>query len=614
MKLSRCLVFLVVVAMFAVFMPVAPVFAGEGPPVPDEVWVSPDYDDTTEDWGLTHFDCIQEAIDAVKTGGTVNVGSGNYTIDATIVVGKKVTIIGPDDHSAILTGESASITQVIGIASHGVSIENLVVTLDASVDTPTDEMDRALIVIANPAVEVRVVMAYEDVELVNNKIYGPYSSDTEMGEMWTRGIVVNDGFSPHVVIEGNTIYNVRNGIVVRTGNSAHFKCNTIFNTKGGIMNYTNNDDDAANRVMEDNNWLSTDSLLPNHNEWDIVWNSGGGYAPTEGYEPVIALSEANNGAYVLDRRALSQDGLVGNRSHAFVDPESPYDAPHAARGNFNEPFSTLALGIEAVAEGGTVILVEGTYVEEALDPAMNLTGKTLTYSMAGQMTLLLPADILPTEAVVVTIERVTDETPPSGFRFLTDIYRFTIVGEDELPASFSGNMTMIFYFDPDEVDDPALLDVYWYDPDAEEWVALSGVVDMDVGTVTVEVDHWSDFALMETETYTVTFEEATGLEPTVEIALEADGERIAVVDGEVVLENGEYYFFAQLEGYEDYEGTFTVAGEDKTVEFTMVAVEEPAVEEPVEETPETGTGIMLLIPFGLLALAGGLLVRRKVLV
>lgn len=51
---------------------------------PDEVWVDDDYTITTPGWGTTHFDSIQDGIDAVATYGTVHVAPGPYNEDVAL--------------------------------------------------------------------------------------------------------------------------------------------------------------------------------------------------------------------------------------------------------------------------------------------------------------------------------------------------------------------------------------------------------------------------------------------------------------------------------------------------------------------------------------------------
>ena len=60
---------------------------------PTEVWVDNDYTAATPGWGVTHFDKIQDGIDAAATpGGTVHVAAGTYTKNITI--DKNLTLTG----------------------------------------------------------------------------------------------------------------------------------------------------------------------------------------------------------------------------------------------------------------------------------------------------------------------------------------------------------------------------------------------------------------------------------------------------------------------------------------------------------------------------------------
>ena len=170
-------------------------------------------------------------------------------------------------------------------------------------------------------------------------------------------ITLGNRASNGAVIDGNTVYNTRNGVVARIGNTVTISNNIIYDTKGGIMNYTSNQEDADNRTMSNNSWTTA------HNEWDIVWNTAH-WVPNYQFS-VLAVSSNNNSAYVLDRRAVDRPtcaALTGNRSHIFVNIAGSASA-HPAKGNFNEPFATIALGIAAVVPGGTVYVAAGTYDE-----------------------------------------------------------------------------------------------------------------------------------------------------------------------------------------------------------------------------------------------------------
>jgi hypothetical protein len=62
----------------------------------------------------------------------------------------------------------------------------------------------------------------------------------------------------------------------------------------------------------------------------------------------------------VDRRSIAGN-ITENRSHVFVQANSGHDVAHEVKGNMNEPFSSISLGIEAVVPGGTVFLVSGNF-------------------------------------------------------------------------------------------------------------------------------------------------------------------------------------------------------------------------------------------------------------
>lgn len=310
---------------------------------------------------------ISYAVTQSVAGDTIYVAAGNYTIAATIVLDRALTISGPavGGGGAKLEANTGLLT-VFDITSSDVTVENLEITAASAgtFNTPPDnELNTALI-------KITTGTGMSGIVITGNSIYVP----TQSGAMSTwnaRAITAGTGTVAGLSITGNSIYNTRNGVVVQYNNSATISNNSIYNTKGGIMNYTGSQVDADNRTMSNNTWG------PAHNEWDIVWNSGAYYVPD--YQvSVLALSGANNNAYVLDRRAADAAAvaaLTGNRSHVFVDAASSIILPHPARGNYNEPFGTIQLGIDAVVPGGTIYVAAGTYTERVtINKSLSLLG------------------------------------------------------------------------------------------------------------------------------------------------------------------------------------------------------------------------------------------------
>lgn len=92
-------------------------------------------------------------------------------------------------------------------------------------------------------------------------------------------------------------------------------------------------------------------------------------------------------------------------------------------------------------------------------------------------------------------------------------------------------------------------------------------------------------------TYRATFVETANLSPA--ITIYSDSEKSETITNGLLEDKTTYYYTALLEGYNDYEGSFTVNGADPTVNFTMEAKEQYTYNvyavnsdnEPLSDTP-----------------------------
>jgi hypothetical protein len=313
----------------------------------------------------TFFSDIQAAIDdpATINGDVIEIAANvtPYDVISTIIVDKEVTITCPVQGGAILRGMGvAAITPVFQITVSNVTISNLDITHLAPFPIKSGtwvELANSLIQIPGPSLT--------GISILNNNIHAPAQS----GAMSTwNGVAVTVALTGNsVVLTGNTVYNTRNGIVTNYNNTVNVSNNVIYNTKGGIMNYTGSQADADNRILVNNTWNVV------HNEWDIVWNSGGAIYTPDYQASVLGVSNANNEAYVLSLLPTSSPTpLTGNRSHIFINSATGTTTQHNANGNMNVPYATFALGIDAVVPGGTVYVAAGTYTEQVRIAKNNL--------------------------------------------------------------------------------------------------------------------------------------------------------------------------------------------------------------------------------------------------
>ncbi len=69
------------------------------------VWVDDDFNSSTPGWNITHFDNIQDGIDAVNESGTIYVYNGTYYEN--VVVNKTINLIGEDRNTTIIDGSES---------------------------------------------------------------------------------------------------------------------------------------------------------------------------------------------------------------------------------------------------------------------------------------------------------------------------------------------------------------------------------------------------------------------------------------------------------------------------------------------------------------------------
>src|SRR5699024_1417406 len=79
---------------------------------------------------------------------------------------------------------------------------------------------------------------------------------------------------------------------------------------------------------------------------------------------------------------------------------------------------------------------------------------------------------------------------------VSNIYDLTIQIGDEEVNEFETPVQLAFRVDMDKVDDKDNLDVYYFDEGKDEWVAIPGG-ELDDGTFSVDVDHFTKFTVME---------------------------------------------------------------------------------------------------------------------
>jgi len=232
------------------------------------IYVDDDFNESTPGWNQTHFDNIQDGIDAVVENGTVYVYNGIYYEN--INVNKTINLIGEDRNNTIING--GGIGKVIYISADLVSISNLNIT--------------------NGLVDNIVVNYAKNCSITRNIIYNS----------WQHGI--HFFHSDGNIVTGNII------------NS---------NNKSGIYSFEGNNNFIAQNTLSDNinygiQLIGGDNNVIFHNSFNN--NTVYDYSTNIWYNATI-----QEGNYWSDFDEPSE-GAYDNNSDGIVD--SSYDIPGGA--------------------------------------------------------------------------------------------------------------------------------------------------------------------------------------------------------------------------------------------------------------------------------------------
>ena len=218
----RRIVILVVCGLFA-FM--AAVGTAQAAAV---VWVDDDFNAGTAGWGTTHFDVIQDGINIVDVGGTVNVADGAYGADAVTGkcanITKSLSLIGESRAGTIIDGSIGGVgssgsfwPKGIHVAANDVTIKNFTATgftgdLASTGgygvlfrDYAHDTSGEGFITYSNNTVEnVKVANNYSAVYALVNEYLTV--KDCLVEDNLSDGMFIAR-LSHHATIEGNTVRN-----------------------------------------------------------------------------------------------------------------------------------------------------------------------------------------------------------------------------------------------------------------------------------------------------------------------------------------------------------------------------------------------------------------------
>lgn len=267
----------------------------------------------TDNTTHTTYSTIQAAVSAANSGDTIEVGAGTYQ--------EAVTINTP----LSLVGDAGAVLEVNTTTQNGITIFANNVSVSG-------------ITITGPAVGV------------SYKTF-PWGGDV------TRGIFVRSG-ATGFSITNNNIGSLRNDILIDGNNTGSVTNNTIDNSKSGIsVQYT----DGSGITITDNHegTFGNDWGLNLHLNGHVV---GSTYfsnsqkiavdAPSAAQQ-VVKDNSASNGGWTVQDQGYS----TSNRTAVQVST----NGISTGQGDPLGTIDTIANGINAVVDGGKVIVASGTY-------------------------------------------------------------------------------------------------------------------------------------------------------------------------------------------------------------------------------------------------------------
>lgn len=203
--------------------------------------------------------------------------------------------------------------------------------------------------------------------------------------------------------------------------------------------------------------------------------------------PLVAGNEPAPEGYTFDAN--------GNWWGSADEPTSYEGDIACATWALDEDFTCFCSRVNVVDALEPIELTSSVNVVK-VDPA-DLGEDDVLVLNSDEMELNFPAALLPAGEVEMVVSQQEAGPAPAGFKFLGSVFSFAMTADGAPVTEFDGMVTLVFTYIPEEAGSLENLDVYWFD--GEEWVPQNGTVDEENHTVTIEVDHWSDFALMGAE-------------------------------------------------------------------------------------------------------------------
>lgn len=190
-------------------------------------------------------------------------------------------------------------------------------------------------------------------------------------------------------------------------------------------------------------------------------------------QQLIPLSVGDNSVAI---KVYAQDGT--NQTYSLTIDRASYVAPSSGGGGSAAAVNNTGSATLTPATGGTV-------------------------NLGSEASVTIPSGALSGSAsVVVTVQEDTSPpATPSGFMLLGAVYQFTVGGQDHY--TFNSPVTLTLSFDPSKIPAGETPAIYYYDDTTSQWVNIGGTVSSNNDTITVTVNHFTNYAVFAANTVPV---------------------------------------------------------------------------------------------------------------
>ena len=250
------------------------------------IYVDDDFNESTSGWNITHFNKIQDGVDAAVNFDTVFVYNGTYNENVkigTLITEKKIDLIGENRDNVILLGVPGE-DAVVTVSSSDVELNGFTIDGDSgSLEGIRVSGSKQDIILTNSKIidcskGVSLKPLTKRVQISDNIISNSEFTGIELQESDQNDIINNEVVQNNVGIhlssissqnslEGNTVSNNdREGIIIEgLSNDNTLTGNNVTNNRGGLKLSSSKINTITNNNIQDNDLKGLLLSLSNNN-------------------------------------------------------------------------------------------------------------------------------------------------------------------------------------------------------------------------------------------------------------------------------------------------------------------------------------------------------------